>query len=160
MKQRKQPITATEARRNLHALDVLSGRTTEPPKPRAKPIQHEAQIQRQLFSWAAQNAVRYPELRLLFHVPNEGKRSVISGYNLKIAGLKVGVPDLCLPVARSGYHGLYIELKSENGRLQDHQRQWIDDLNKQGYKAVTAYGFDEARTAIEDYLNSKFERGC
>jgi uncharacterized protein YecT (DUF1311 family) len=62
---------------------------------------------------------------------------------------------LCLPVARGQYHGLYLELKSAGGRLQESQRAWLDELNKQGYKAATAFGFNEARQVIEDYLNEK-----
>jgi len=147
-------ITSTEARRNLHALDVLSGKTTEPPKPRKKPEQHEANIQRQIFDWAGQNYKRYPELKLMFHIANEGKRNIITGYNLKAAGLKAGVPDICLPVARSKYHGLYIELKADGGRLQDNQRQWIKDLDQQGYKATVCFGYDEAVKVIENYLGS------
>ena len=42
MREKKKPITPTEAKRNLYMLDVLSGRITEPPKSRTKPIQHEA----------------------------------------------------------------------------------------------------------------------
>ena len=30
---------------------------------------------------------------------------------LKRQGVKAGVPDIMLPAARAGYHGLYIELK-------------------------------------------------
>ena len=146
-------ITPTEARRSLHALDVLSGRVTEPPPPRKKPQQREAAIQRKLFEWAACNFGKYPELQLMFHIPNEGKRNIINASNLKAAGLKAGVPDICLPVARSGFHGLYIELKVYGGRLKNNQLAWITALSKQSYAAVVCFGFDEARTAIEDYLS-------
>ena len=43
-----------------------------------------------LFQWAEFAAVRYPELELMYHVPNEGKRSVRTGSRLKKAGLKSG----------------------------------------------------------------------
>lgn len=62
-----------------------------------------------LIGWAAMNEKFIPELKLLYHVANEGKRT--NGALLKMAGLKTGVPDLCLPVARMGFHGLYIEMK-------------------------------------------------
>ena len=152
MKNIKKPITPTEARRSLNALDILSGKVTEPPKPRKKPIQHEAKIQADLFTWANLAAGSYPELKLLHHIPNGGSRNAIEAANLKKQGTKSGVPDLCLPVARSIYHGLYIELKAEGGRLQDTQKTWISELNKQNYKAVVCFGFDEAKTIIENYL--------
>ena len=154
MKNKHRPITSAEARRSLHALDVLSGKVTAPPKPRSKPIQREAQIQTALFEWAALSAGKYTELKLMFHVANGGRRDIIEAAHLKQQGVKPGVPDLCLPVARGGFHGLYIELKAAGGRLQDSQKAWLDDLSRQGYKAVTAYGFDEARAVIEGYLLS------
>lgn len=156
MREQRKPITLTEAKRSLHALAVLSGRTTEPPKPRQKPVQRESQIQTALFEWAAYNTGKYPDLKLMFHIPNGGRRDIIEAYHLKQQGTKSGVPDLCLPVARGKYHGLYIELKAESGRIQNSQRTWIDDLNKQGYKAVVCFGFDEARAAIESYLKGEF----
>lgn len=58
----------------------------------------------------------HPELQLLYHVPNEGKRTWRTGARLKSEGLKPGVPDLCLPVARGKYHGLYVELKRRDQR--------------------------------------------
>ena len=158
MREQRKPITKTQARQSLHALGVLSGKVTEPPKPKNKLQQHESKIQQALFEWAAYNTGKYPELRLLFHIVNEGKRNAVSGYHLKQQGMKKGLPDLCLPVARGQYHGLYIELKSESGRLQETQKQWIDDLNKQGYKAVVCFGFDEAVAAITDYLSMKQKR--
>ncbi len=67
--------------------------------------------QQAVMEWAEYQTGRYPELKLLYHIPNEGKRSVVNGANLKKAGLKKGVPDLCLPVAKGNYHSLYIEMK-------------------------------------------------
>ena len=146
------PITQIEARRSLHALDVLSGKITEPPKPRRKPQRQEAAIQTALFQWAGLSAGKYPELRLMFHIPNGNRRDLVTGYHLKQQGLKAGLPDVCLPVARGQYHGLYLELKSERGRLQENQKAWLNDLSKQGYMCAVCYGFDEAKNTILNYL--------
>lgn len=43
-----------------------------------------------LFNWAKRTESILPELALMYHVPNEGKRS--NGGILKAAGLKSGVP--------------------------------------------------------------------
>lgn len=83
---------------------IIAGATT--------PTANESEEQRSLFVWATIAAGKYPALNLLFHIPNEGKRSPWTGARMRSEGLKSGVPDLCLPVARSGYHGLYIELKA------------------------------------------------
>lgn len=101
---------------------------------------------------------RYPELRLLYHVPNEGKRSKIAGSILKMQGLKAGVPDLCLPVARGVYHGLYIELKYGKNKLTDRQKQWLTSLSDQGYFAVACWGGDQAFQTILNYLNLKDDK--
>ena len=71
----------------------------------------ETTEQIKLFNWARMYEDIIPPLRLLYHVPNEGKRSQGGGQILKAAGLKSGVPDVCLPVARKGYNALYIEMK-------------------------------------------------
>ena len=77
----------------------------------------EAQHQALLIKWTQLPSIReqYPELKLLHHIPNGGKRDSIEAKHLKIQGVKSGVPDLCLPVARKNYHALYIELKTETG---------------------------------------------
>ena len=113
----------------------------------------EAEEQRALFRWAALAAGAHPELRLLYHVPNEGRRSVVTGRRMKAEGMKPGVPDICLPVARGGHHALYIELKRrEGGRVTESQRQWLSDLTDAGNRAVVCKGWDAAREEIEQYM--------
>ncbi len=113
----------------------------------------EEQEQAVIFQWAELMVNRHPELRLLYHTPNGGYRSKPEAVRFKRIGVKAGVPDLCLPVARKGYHGLYIELKRQKGgRLREDQKQWLDDLFEQGYLAVRCDGADEAIGMLERYL--------
>lgn len=35
------------------------------------------------------------------------------------------------------------------------QKEWVNKLNEQGYKAVVCNGFEEARDTIEEYLASQ-----
>lgn len=108
-----------------------------------------------LFEWAELRQAIYPELALLFHVPNGSSKSRYQAIKFKREGLKAGVPDLCLPVARQGYHALYIEMKrTEGGRLSNAQKWWLESLQKQGNKAVVCKGFEEAVSVIEDYLHT------
>lgn len=72
------------------------------------PIPTEAEEQIALFEWARLQTGRFPELALLYHVPNGGSRNKIEAARLRAQGVKSGVPDLCLPVARGASHGLYI----------------------------------------------------
>ena len=122
------------------------------------PVPTEAQEQMTLFSWAAMQSGKYPELNLLYHVPNGGSRHKAEAGRLRAEGVKAGVPDLCLPVARGQYHGLYIELKRQRGgRISEEQVRWIDGLLKQGYAAAICKGWQEAASVIIDYLRQKTE---
>jgi hypothetical protein len=119
-----------------------------------------------LFCWAAMPDVRalYPELSMMFAIPNGGARgddrrsNKIRGGMLKAEGVKPGVPDVLLPVKRGQWSGLFIELKRPRsdgkaaGRASDEQSEWIPKLQAQGFGAMTAHGFEAARDAIVQYL--------
>lgn len=108
-----------------------------------------------LFDWAAAQSGKYPELSLLFHIPNGGKRNAREAERFKRMGVKAGVPDLFLPVPRGKFHGLFVELKSAKGKLSDYQRQWLSELAASGYAACVCFGFDEAQRDILNYLEGR-----
>ena len=113
----------------------------------------EAEEQAMLFKWADFQSLKYPALRLMFHVPNGGSRDLIEARNLKKQGVKAGVPDIFLPVARGGFHGLFIEMKRQDGgRLSEAQADYLQKLRMQGYQAVVCKGFDAAVSVIQAYL--------
>lgn len=127
------------------------------------PVPTEAQEQMTLFSWAAMQSGKYPELNLLYHVPNGGSRHKAEAGRLRAEGVKAGVPDLCLPVARGQYHGLYIELKRQRGgRTSDHQSEVAhmtkkqtelsEELREAVFEAARA-GAAEAYTQNTGYVN-------
>lgn len=115
-------------------------------------IQHEAKEQEALFRWAEFASGKHPELKLLYHIPNGGSRNKAEAAHLKRQGVKAGVPDLYLPVARGDYHGLYIELKTGKNKTSKNQDRWLSDLAKEGYCAMVCYGWIEAKDAIMGYL--------
>lgn len=124
------------------------------------PVPPESVEQQRLFMWARLQACKYPELALLYHVPNGGSRNKAEAGRLQAEGVKSGVPDLCLPVARGCFHGLYIELKrTEGGRVSENQREWLDVLQKQGYCAVVCKGWEAAAEEIKNYLNGGKQHG-
>ena len=107
-----------------------------------------------LFEWIEYNKARFPELQYCHHIPNGGSRNKIEAHNLRLQGVRKGVPDICLPVPRGQYHGLYIELKRRvGGAVSDEQRGWIDALNRMGYRAVVCKGWESARDEILRYLH-------
>ncbi len=113
----------------------------------------ESNEQISLFEWCEYNLGKYPELKLLFHVPNGGYRSTTTAGRMKAEGVKPGVPDLCLPVARQGYHGLFIEMKAGRNKPTAYQMQWLENLSNQGYLAVVCHGWEEATKILTDYLD-------
>lgn len=117
---------------------------------------HEGEEQATLFKWAELKCGQRPELRLLFHIPNGGSRGKAEAAHFKAEGVKSGVPDIFFPVARGPYHGLFIEMKRQKGgKVSDNQKAWIAALTVQGYLAAVCYGWKDAASLIEDYLDEK-----
>jgi hypothetical protein len=124
------------------------------------PVPTEAEEQITLFSWAEIQSGKYPELNLLYHVPNGGSRHKAEAGRLRAEGVKAGVPDLCLPVARGEYHGLYIELKRQRGgKASSFQTEWLSALSAQGYKAALCCGWQQAAEVIIEYLTGGVANG-
>lgn len=113
----------------------------------------EAQEQTDLFQWAAWAEGKWPELRYMHHIPNGGSRNAIEAARLKAQGVKAGIPDIFLPCARGGFHGLYIELKRQKGgRVSPEQKEILAALEQAGYKAAVCRGWEEAKNTIMEYM--------
>jgi VRR-NUC domain-containing protein len=99
-------------------------------------------------------AYTHPILRdILVHIPNEGKRHPNVGFNLVAKGLRAGVSDFFIPYPTKSYHGLWIELKkTKYYKIQPNQIEWIERMKSLGYAADFAYGWEDAKNKIEDYL--------
>ena len=115
----------------------------------------ETRHQINIIKWSQQPSIRsrWPELSLLYHIKNEtteGKERVAAD---RAMGVKKGVPDLCLPVPRGEYHGLYIELKSETGHASDAQEWWGEKLTGQGYFWEVCHGWQSAVRVLEWYMS-------
>lgn len=106
-----------------------------------------------LFQWAKLSEKKYPELALLYAVPNGNNTSPRQGKWMKDEGLKAGVPDIVLPVARGPFHGLYVELKVGNGKPTPGQKWWLVQLSLNGYCAAVVHGWEKARVLILDYIS-------
>lgn len=118
----------------------------------------ESDHQKALFSWAADNRYRYPELEFMFAIPNGGLRSKITAARMKAEGVRKGVPDVMLPVQNKYpglgkfYLGLFIEMKIKGNKESEDQVKWRTFLVAQGYECVVCYSWIEAVSAIERYL--------
>lgn len=122
-----------------------------------KSIEHDEQVT--LMKWWALIHHRFGiSEQLLFAIPNGGQRNLLVATKLKAEGVRAGVPDLFLAVRRSGFGGLFIEMKKpKGGRVSDNQKTMITLLEEQGYKAIVCKGWIEAKQHIEDYLSEKGE---
>ena len=120
--------------------------------------EHDEQVA--LFEWAQVYSVEIPELKSMFAIPNQGgggKSAIARGRKMVKEGLKSGVPDIFLPVARGDFHGLFLEMKYGAGRVSKDQRVWLDVLTRYGYLCVVAYSFDSAKDAVLDYLQGALD---
>lgn len=96
-----------------------------------------------------------PELKWMFAVPNGAKRTAYEGAMLKNSGLKAGVSDIFLPIASSGYHGMFIEMKYGDNKPSQAQKEFIKDMKIEGYKCIVCYSASEALDSIIKYIKEK-----
>lgn len=119
----------------------------------------EATEQERVINWTTFYAKDFPELDLLYHVPNGGSRNQLEAANLKRQGVKAGVPDLVLPVPRQQFHGLYVEMKWGKNTTTDKQDWWLEQLQQQGYKTAVCWSADEAMNVIAEYMEIAAQTG-
>lgn len=113
--------------------------------------EHDEQVA--LLQWTQAVRGTLPEASLLFAIPNGGARNPITAARLKAEGVKAGVPDLFLPVARGVHHGLFVEMKrTRGGRVSPAQTAWLTLLRAQGFRAEVCCGWVAAREVISNYL--------
>jgi len=114
----------------------------------------EYEHQKRLFEEVEFLKTTYPELNCLYHIPNGEYRTKATAGKLRAMGVKAGIPDIHLPIARGDYHGLYIELKSlkRGAKTSDNQDGWIEALRNNGYCVGVCRGWREALILILDYM--------
>lgn len=91
--------------------------------------------------------------RLLFAIPNGGKRDAFTGKTLKDEGALAGVADLFFAVSNRETHGLFIEMKTPKGRQQDTQKEFEEAVKKQGYGYVVCRSVEEFKKTIIKHLS-------
>lgn len=138
------------------AMKVANRRTTA----RSNVLNGDAE-QSAFYRWTVYQRGRFPDLAMIYAIPNGAKLSGSPGRRaaqwarLEKEGVRKGIPDYCLPVARGGFHGLYIELKSGNGRATPEQREWCIELRQQGYRAEVCKGWQAAAAVVTEYMTKE-----
>lgn len=101
---------------------------------------------------AREKAKDLPGIDMLYAVQNGARTSMSTAVALKKSGGKPGVPDLCLPVSRCGYHGLYVEMKAPSGKLAKNQIAYQKRLIEEGYRVIVCWNSADAVREIFNYL--------
>lgn len=97
----------------------------------------------------------------IYHFANErflyptGGSHFQYGRKLKRMGVKKGVFDLFLAIPKPicQFSGLWLELKTEQGKPTKEQLEFMKRMILRGYEAKIAYGFDDAKNVILNYLD-------
>ena len=118
----------------------------------------ESQEQQALFRWWRLFQPRLAPGRVMYAIPNGGRRDAATGARLKAEGVLAGVPDVFLACPRTPYAGLYIELKRKaGGRASPAQKAMLATLEESGYAVAVCYGWRQAASCIEAYLAGRWE---
>ena len=92
------------------------------------------------------------------HCPNGGqrdsdrKKANKRGAALRSEGTKKGFPDIAIYEPRGSFHGLFIELKRDGGKMSVDQELWLNKLYERGYQVAKTDSVDELIEIVEKYL--------
>ncbi len=126
------------------------------------PKQSESVAQQHLIQWFKTQYRKYENH--IFAIPNGAwfaglpqEKAIAYGAKRNREGLLKGVSDLMLAVAsfKKLKHALFLEMKAEGetqSSVSKEQLRFLNDMALQGYDAQIAYGFDQAKAIIEEYM--------
>ena len=120
--------------------------------PKRNKLFPETLLQIDIVNWFK---LQYPRLYPLLMASAGGlKTTITSGKLMKAMGYKAGTFDLFLAVPRNGYHGLFVEIKTNKkySKASDSQKKMQELLESQGYRAVILKGFDKIVDEFREYL--------
>lgn len=116
--------------------------------------QIERQHQDALVEWFK---LQHPQ-HLLIKIPNDLVRGEKQAIRETKNGLVGGAPDLFLAVGRKNYLGMFIEMKPPHvprgprATVRANQKIIMERLTQAGYYCVVAWGCDQGRELINEYL--------
>lgn len=116
----------------------------------------ESDIQIRVVNWLR---VNHPGV-IFTNSPAGVKMSIGQAMKMKRMGYLSGTPDLMIFEPRGKFHGLFIEIKRQEGTIQNNQKELIAALNIRGYAASVERGFDNVTKAIETYLQQPIIKPC
>lgn len=114
------------------------------------PLKEEQILQINLINWFKNEWPKFKDD--IHHFANERRCSYHEGKILKRMGVTKGISDIHLGIPLNGFHGLWMELKTESGILSEEQKEFIKRKNQMGYFAIAVWGLDVAKEVIKTYL--------
>lgn len=109
---------------------------------------HESKLQSNCVKWFR---LQHRD-KLIFAIPNGGKRNIREAQFLKAEGVLPGVADLFIAYPSQSYHGLFVEMKFGKGKQTDAQHNFQLNIEKAGYKYEICNSFDNFVNKITEYL--------
>jgi hypothetical protein len=118
-------------------------------------MKKEAEIHIEIMDWVRANEEDFEALKCIYHPPNSffGVSFGIVKWLQKL-GMRSGVWDLIVPLDNGVYSALYIEVKSEKGKLSKQQQEWKEIVMKNTSKWPLFVEVKDAQTGID--LISKY----
>jgi hypothetical protein len=97
----------------------------------------ESDMQTAFFEWVALKAKSNNAYEMIIATPNEGGKNMHKwGNKRKAEGMAPGFPDISVFIPRSGFAGLFIELKTKKNTATETQKKWNAKLNHWGYCCI------------------------
>ena len=111
----------------------------------------ESKLQQACVRWFR---YQYPT-RIIYAIPNGGKRKFTTGSILRAEGLLSGVPDLFIAEPMGDFHGMYIEMKKGSGKQTPAQMDMEEKLINRGYLCSVCRTFEEFEMEVSSYFRLK-----
>ncbi len=150
----------SKPRENMSAAEFREYilRKHEADKPARKNRHSESRLQSACVKWFRAEYPKYK--RLLFAIPNgvrlhgTEKERMITWNRLSKEGAVAGAADLFLAVPAHGRPGLFIEMKTPEGRQSNRQQLFEKDAIKAGYGYAIPRSEKEFRRVVRMYLET------
>jgi hypothetical protein len=110
----------------------------------------ESTIQKSVINWLK---MQKSMDGLFMKIPNEGKRTASYGRRMREEGMLAGAFDIFITLPAHGFHGMWLELKSRQGKLSLLQHKFKRKQESVGYYCVVCYDIDDAIENLTWFIN-------